>query len=136
MYSKTRAEGFGAEVKRRIMLGTYTLSAGYYDAYYIKATQVRELMRREMEKAFESVDLIISPTAPTPPFKFGEKINDPLAMYLSDIYTATANLTGNPAISVPFGQVHDGRPVGVQLMAPFLDELSLFQISHILENLR
>ena len=93
-------------------------------------------MRQEMENAFKSVDLIISPTAPTPPFKIGEKIDDPLAMYLSDIYTATANLTLNPAISVPFGTVADGRPVGVQLMAPHLGELSLFQIAHILEQLR
>ena len=136
MYADTRSRGFGNEVKRRIMLGTYTLSSGYYDAYYLKAARVRELMRQEMENAFKSVDLIISPTAPTPPFKIGEKIDDPLAMYLSDIYTATANLTLNPAISVPFGTVADGRPVGVQLMAPHLGELSLFQIAHILEQLR
>jgi aspartyl-tRNA(Asn)/glutamyl-tRNA(Gln) amidotransferase subunit A len=93
-------------------------------------------MRQEMETAFKSVDLIISPTAPTPAFRIGEKIDDPLAMYLSDIYTATANLTLNPAISVPFGAALDGRPVGVQFMAPYMGELLLFQISHILENLR
>ncbi len=136
MYADTRSQGFGDEVKRRIMLGTYTLSSGYYDAYYLKAARVRELMRQEMDSAFGSVDLIICPTAPTPAFKRGEKISDPLAMYLSDIYTATANLTGHPAISVPFGAVADGRPVGVQFMAPYLHELSLFQISHILESLR
>jgi len=136
MYADTRSRGFGDEVKRRIMLGTYTLSSGYYDAYYLKAARVRELMRREMEEAFQSIDLIICPTSPTPPFRIGEKINDPLAMYLSDVYTVTASLTGGPAISVPFGAVADGRPVGVQFMARYLDELSLFQISHILEKLR
>jgi len=136
MYADTRSRGFGDEVKRRIMLGTYTLSSGYYDAYYLKAARVREQMRREMDNAFKSVDLIICPTSPTPPFKIGDKINDPLAMYLSDVYTVTASLTGGPAISVPFGAVADGRPVGVQFMAPYLGELSLFQISHILERLR
>jgi aspartyl-tRNA(Asn)/glutamyl-tRNA(Gln) amidotransferase subunit A len=136
MYSDTRDKGFGVEAKRRIMLGTYALSSGYYDAYYVKASQVRELLRREIAEAFNSVDLIISPTSPTPPFKLGEKINDPLAMYLSDIYTVTANLTGIPAISVPYGTTSDGLPVGVQFMAKYLDELSLFQISHILESLK
>jgi aspartyl-tRNA(Asn)/glutamyl-tRNA(Gln) amidotransferase subunit A len=136
MYADTRSKGFGDEVKRRIMLGTYTLSSGYYDAYYLKAARVRELMRQEMDSAFGSVDLIICPTAPTPAFKRGERIDDPLAMYLSDIYTATVNLTGHPAISIPFGAVPDGRPVGVQFMAPYLHELSLFQISHMLESLR
>lgn len=136
MYSDTRDKGFGIEAKRRIMLGTYALSSGYYDAYYLKAASVRELLRREIAEAFDSVDLIISPTSPTPPFKLGEKINDPLAMYLSDIYTVTANLTGIPAISVPYGTTSDGLPVGVQFMAKYLDELSLFQISHILESLK
>jgi aspartyl-tRNA(Asn)/glutamyl-tRNA(Gln) amidotransferase subunit A len=134
MYGDTRAKGFGAEVKRRIMLGTYTLSSGYYDAYYIKASKVRELLRREVERAFEKCDLIICPTSPTPPFKLGEKISDPLAMYLSDAYTVTANLTGHPAISVPYGNSADGRPIGVQIMGRYLDELSLFQVAHILEN--
>ncbi len=136
MYSDTRDKGFGAEVKRRIMLGTYTLSSGYYDAYYLKAARVRELLRREIDEAFNSVDLIICPTSPTPPFKLGEKINDPLAMYLSDVYTVTANLTGVPAISVPFGVSSTGLPIGVQFMAKYLDEKSLFQMSHILEQLR
>lgn len=135
MYGDTRAKGFGAEVKRRIMLGTYTLSSGYYDAYYIKASKVRELLRREVERAFEKCDLIICPTSPTPPFKLGEKISDPLAMYLSDAYTVTANLTGHPAISVPYGKSADGRPIGVQFMSRYLDELSLFQVAHLLENI-
>jgi aspartyl-tRNA(Asn)/glutamyl-tRNA(Gln) amidotransferase subunit A len=127
MYCKTRQAGFGAEVKRRIILGTYVLSAGYYDAYYLKAQKVRELLRRDFEKAFAQVDLILTPTTPTAAFKIGEKIDDPLAMYLSDIYTAPANLAGIPAISMPCGNTSDGRPVGVQLMAPMFDELSLFQ---------
>ncbi len=136
MYGDTRAQGFGREVKRRIMLGTYTLSSGYYDAYYIKASKVRELLRREVETAFEKCDLIICPTSPTPPFKLGERISDPLTMYLSDAYTVTANLTGHPAISVPYGNASDGRPIGVQFVSRYLDEMSLFQISHILESLR
>jgi aspartyl-tRNA(Asn)/glutamyl-tRNA(Gln) amidotransferase subunit A len=136
MYNTTRAKGFGAEVKRRIMLGTYVLSSGYYEAYYRKASRVRELIRRDFEKAFEKVDLIISPTSPTPAFKIGEKMTDPLAMYLSDIYTVSANLACICAISVPFGEVKDGRPVGVQLAAPWFGELSLFQIANILEKLK
>jgi len=136
MYSTTRTKGFGTEVKRRIMLGTYVLSAGYYDAYYVKASKVRELIRREFENAFEKVDLIISPTSPTPAFKIGERVSDPLAMYLSDIYTVSANLACICAISVPFGSVSDGRPVGVQFAAPWFGELSLFQIANILEKLR
>jgi len=135
MYSDTRAAGFGAEVKRRSMLGTHVLSSGYYDSYYRKASQVRELLRREFEEAFETVDLIITPTTPTPAFKLGEKSDDPLAMYLSDIYTVSANLAGIPAISIPFGRVPDGRPVGVQFMAPHLGELSLFQVAHALQAL-
>ncbi len=135
MYADTRARGFGPEVKRRIMLGTYTLSSGYYDAYYIKASRVRELLRRDFETAFQQVDLIISPTSPTPPFALGERIADPLTMYLSDVYTVSASLTGNPAISIPFGAVPDGRPVGVQFMARHFDELSLFQIARLLEQL-
>ncbi len=133
MYGQTRTKGFGAEVKRRIMLGTYVLSSGYYDAYYRKASQVRELMRLEFESVFKQVDLLISPTSPTPAFKLGDKVTDPLAMYLSDIYTAPANLAGIPAISVPFGKVADGRPVGVQFIAPYLHESSLFQIAHALK---
>jgi aspartyl-tRNA(Asn)/glutamyl-tRNA(Gln) amidotransferase subunit A len=136
MYKKTRRAGFGAEVKRRILLGTYVLSAGYYEAYYFKAQQVRELLRSDFEKAFEEVDLLITPTSPTAAFRMGERLTDPLAMYLSDIYTAPANLAGIPAISVPCGTVADGRPVGIQFMAQAFDELSLFQAATRLEKLR
>jgi aspartyl-tRNA(Asn)/glutamyl-tRNA(Gln) amidotransferase subunit A len=136
MYGDTRASGFGAEVKRRIMLGTYVLSSGYYDAYYIKASKVRELMRRELEEAFTKVDLIISPTAPTPAFKIGEKVDDPLAMYLSDAYTIPACLAGIPAISIPYGSAADGRPVGVQFTAAGFNELALFQMAKMMEGLR
>lgn len=132
MYSDTRARGFGAEVKRRIMLGTYALSAGYYDAYYTKAAQVRELMRREFEESFKSIDLILSPTAPTPAFKLREKITDPLAMYLSDIYTAPASLAGVPAISVPLARSKAGLPIGIQFIARPFDEPTLFQIAEAL----
>ncbi|UCC43653.1 MAG: Asp-tRNA(Asn)/Glu-tRNA(Gln) amidotransferase subunit GatA [Candidatus Zixiibacteriota bacterium] len=135
MYAATREAGFGREVKRRIMLGTYVLASGYYDRYYVKAMEVRELMRREFEEVFKEVDLLISPTAPTPAFKLGEKTHDPLAMYLSDIYTIPASQTGVPALSVPFGQAEDGRPIGVQFTAPWLDELSLFRIAHRLDHL-
>ena len=103
MYERTRDEGFGPEVKRRIMLGTYVLSAGYYDAYYLKAQQVRTLLRQDYERAFERVDLVATPTTPTPAFKLGEKTSDPLQMYLNDIFTVSANLTGLPAISLPCG---------------------------------
>ncbi|HEX2897799.1 MAG TPA: amidase family protein, partial [candidate division Zixibacteria bacterium] len=136
MYNTTRAKGFGAEVKRRIMLGTYVLSSGYYEAYYRKASKVRELIRQDFEKAFQKVDLIISPTTPSPAFKIGEKVTDPLAMYLSDIYTVSANLACICAISVPFGQVKDGRPVGVQFAAPWFGELTLFQMANILGKLK
>jgi len=136
MYSKTRQAGFGSEVKRRIMLGTYVLSAGYYDAYYLKAQKVRELLRLDFENAFRRVDLLLTPTSPTAAFKIGERIDDPLAMYLSDIYTAPANLAGIPAISIPCGTATDGRPVGLQLMAPAFDELSLFQASARFEKLK
>ncbi|MDH4156347.1 MAG: Asp-tRNA(Asn)/Glu-tRNA(Gln) amidotransferase subunit GatA [candidate division Zixibacteria bacterium] len=134
MYAATRTAGFGDEVKRRIMLGTYALSAGYYDAYYLKASRVRELIRRDFRKAFEKVDLIITPTTPTLAFRLGEKIDDPLAMYLSDVYTVPVNLAGIPAISVPGGHSSDGRPVGVQFTAPRFDELALFQMALCLER--
>jgi aspartyl-tRNA(Asn)/glutamyl-tRNA(Gln) amidotransferase subunit A len=136
MYGDTRASGFGAEVKRRIMLGTYVLSSGYYDAYYIKASKVRELMRRELAEAFTKVDLIISPTAPTPAFRIGEKIDDPLAMYLSDAYTIPASLAGIPAISVPYGEASDGRPIGVQFTASGFNELALFQMANVIEEMK
>ncbi len=136
MYRRTRSAGFGREVKRKIMLGTYVLSAGYYDEFYLKAARVRELVRKEFRAAFEKVDLIISPTSPTAAFKLGERVKDPLSMYLSDVYTAPANLAGIPGLSVPFGRTDDGRPVGVQFLAPVFGEVSLFQVAHILSGKR
>lgn len=135
MYRETRGVGFGPEVKRRIMLGTYVLSSGYYEAYYHRAGQVRELMRREFDEAFKKVDLIISPTSPTTAFRLGERIEDLLAMYLSDVYTCPSSLTGNPALSVPCGSDSRGRPVGVQFIAPYFNETALFQIARRLEQL-
>lgn len=130
MYRKTRAEGFGPEVKRRIMLGTYTLSAGYYDAYYKKALQVRRMIRNDYDLAFQDVDVIVGPTTPNPAFKIGEKASDPLTMYLEDLYTVTANLAGLPAISIPCGFTKAGLPIGLQLQGKSLDELTLLQIGH------
>jgi aspartyl-tRNA(Asn)/glutamyl-tRNA(Gln) amidotransferase subunit A len=122
MYLKTRDEGFGPEVKRRIMLGTYVLSAGYYDAYYLKAQQVRTLIRRDYEAAFERCDVVAMPTSPTPAFRLGERTDDPLQMYLADIFTVSANLTGLPAISVPGGTSSEGLPIGLQLTGRAFDE--------------
>jgi aspartyl-tRNA(Asn)/glutamyl-tRNA(Gln) amidotransferase subunit A len=122
MYSKTREEGFGPEVKRRIMLGTYVLSSGYYDAYYSKAQKVRALVKRDYQKAFASCDAILTPTSPSVAFKIGEKSDDPLAMYLNDVYTVSANLAGTPALSVPCGLSSDGLPIGVQLIGNFWSE--------------
>lgn len=133
MYRRTRSQGFGAEVKRRIMLGTYVLSAGYYDAYYYKAQQVRELIRRDFEQAFQKVDLLITPTAPTVAFSRGDKVSDPLAMYLSDIFTAPANLAGIPALSAPCGFTSEKLPVGLQFIGPPFGEAMLFQASYALE---
>lgn len=133
MYKKTRSEGFGPEVKRRIMLGTYALSSGYYDAYYLKALKVRTLIRKDFEKMFEKFDIVASPTSPTPPFKFGEKSDDPLTMYLSDVYTIPVNLAGIPAISVPCGFI-DGLPVGLQLMAPAFEEGRLLRVAYAFEQ--
>jgi len=130
MYRKTRDEGFGAEVKRRIMLGTYVLSAGYYDAYYLKAQKVRTLLRQDFSKAFQQCDAILTPTTPTPAFKFGEKVDDPLAMYLNDIYTVTANLAGVPGISVPCGLSSEGLPIGLQLLGPNWSEAELLRLAH------
>jgi aspartyl-tRNA(Asn)/glutamyl-tRNA(Gln) amidotransferase subunit A len=127
MYERTRDQGFGAEVKRRIMLGTYVLSAGYYDAYYLKAQQVRTLLRQDYDRAFESVDVIAMPTAPTPAFKLGEKTNDPLQMYLADIFTVSANLAGLPAISVPCGFSSETLPIGMQLTGRMFDEATLLR---------
>jgi len=135
MYAATRAAGFGREVKRRIMLGTHVLSTGYYDDYYLRAARVREKIRAEFDRAFSEVDLLISPTTPTPSFRLGEKLRDPLEMYRSDIYTVPASLAGIPAISVPFGRSSDGRPIGVQFMADRFNEHRVFQIAHTVEGL-
>jgi len=134
MYSRTRHQGFGAEVKRRIMLGTYALSAGYYDQYYGKAQKVRSLIEADFRKAFESCDLIATPTSPTPAFKLGEKTDDPLEMYLSDIYTITLNLAGVPGISVPCGLSSKGLPIGIQLVGKHFDEALLIRAAHHLER--
>ena len=126
MYRATRQEGFGAEVKRRVMLGTYALSSGYYDAYYAKAQAVRTLIRRDFEQAFEAVDVLVTPTMPTTVFRLGEKIGDPLQMYLSDLYTVSASLAGVPAISVPCGFSREGLPIGLQIVGrPFEEEMIL-----------
>ncbi len=130
MYRKTRDEGFGPEVKRRIMLGTYVLSAGYYDAYYLKAQKVRMLLRQDFARAFENCDVLLTPTTPTPAFKFGEKVDDPLAMYLNDIYTVTANLAGVSGISVPCGLSSEGLPIGMQLLGPYWSEGTLLRVAH------
>ncbi len=130
MYRKTRDEGFGPEVKRRIMLGTYVLSAGYYDAYYLKAQKVRTLLRQDFVNAFAKCDAVLTPTTPTPAFLFGEKVDDPLAMYLNDIFTVTANLAGVPGISVPCGLSADGLPIGLQLMGPYWSEAQLLRLAH------
>ncbi|HKY34179.1 MAG TPA: Asp-tRNA(Asn)/Glu-tRNA(Gln) amidotransferase subunit GatA [Candidatus Polarisedimenticolia bacterium] len=133
MYRRTRAEGFGAEVKRRIMLGTYALSAGYYDAYYLKAMKVRTLIRRDFELAFRQADVLLGPTTPSPAFRFGEKLDDPLSMYLSDIYTVTANLAGIPGLSLPCGFTRDGLPIGCQLLGRFFGERALLSAAAGLE---
>ena len=133
MYTRTRATGFGAEVKRRIMIGTYVLSAGYYDAYYLKAQKVRTLIKQDFEKAFESVDVLACPTAPTTAFKAGEKTTDPLSMYLVDLMTIPANLAGLPGISVPCGFDQNGLPIGLQLIGKVLREDQLFQVAYAYE---
>jgi aspartyl-tRNA(Asn)/glutamyl-tRNA(Gln) amidotransferase subunit A len=130
MYCKTRAEGFGAEVKRRIMIGTYALSAGYYDAYYLKAQQLRRLIAQDFERAFESCDVIMGPATPTTAFKIGEKTDDPVAMYLNDIYTVPINLAGLPGMSIPAGFAPDGLPVGLQLVGRYFDEARLLNVAH------
>jgi aspartyl-tRNA(Asn)/glutamyl-tRNA(Gln) amidotransferase subunit A len=136
MYRKTREEGFGAEVKRRIMLGTYVLSAGYYDAYYRKAQQVRALLKEDFRKAFESCDAIITPTSPTPAFLIGEKVDNPLAMYLNDIYTVTANLAGVPGLNVPCGLSSNRLPIGFQLLGAYWSESSLLKLGDAYESAR
>ena len=134
MYARTRSEGFGAEVKRRIMLGTYALSAGYYDAYYVHAQRVRSLIRSDYDEAFASVDAIAMPTTPTPAFRIGERIDDPLAMYLGDVFTVSANLTGLPAISLPAGLTRARLPLGFQLIGRPFDEATLLRIGAVLER--
>jgi len=136
MYRQTRDGGFGMEVKRRIMLGTYALSAGYYDAYYLKAQKVRTLLTRDFDEAFKKVDVIAAPTAPTPAFKLGEKVDDPLAMYLADIYTVTANLAGIPGISVPCGENREGLPIGLQIFGRHFDEATVLRVAHAYEQSR
>src|SRR4051812_40218948 len=134
MYSKTREEGFGAEVKRRIMLGTYVLSSGYYDAYYSKAQKVRNLVKQDYVSAFKKCDAIVTPTSPSVAFKIGERSDDPLAMYLSDIYTVSANLAGVPAISVPCGLSDEGLPIGLQLVGNFWSEDVLLNLAYTYES--
>lgn len=136
MYRHSRDEGFGAEVKRRILLGTYALSAGYYDAYYLKAQQVRRLLAEEFLRAFADVDAIVTPTAPTPAFKLGEKAGDPLAMYLADIYTVTASLAGICGVTVPCGTTTAGLPVGMQVLAAHLNEATAFRVARAVEAAR
>ncbi|HEY0097978.1 MAG TPA: amidase family protein, partial [Pyrinomonadaceae bacterium] len=134
MYRRTREEGFGAEVKRRIMLGTYVLSSGYYDAYYLKAQKVRTLLKQDFARAFERCDAIITPTSPTTAFLLGEKTDDPLAMYLNDIYTVTANLAGIPGLSIPCGLSSSGLPIGMQLLGAHWSEPTLFRLAEAYER--
>ena len=134
MYRKTRGAGFGSEVKRRIVLGTYVLSAGYYDAYYLKGQKVRALIAQDFQDAFQKVDAIITPTSPVPPFKLGERTSDPLQMYLADIYTVTGSLAGIPGISVPCGQIAAKLPVGLQIFGPAFGELVVLRLAYALEQ--
>jgi aspartyl-tRNA(Asn)/glutamyl-tRNA(Gln) amidotransferase subunit A len=134
MYQNTRGEGFGTEVKRRIMLGTYVLSHGYYDAYYLKAQKVRALIARDFTNAFRHVDAIVAPVSPYPAFKIGEKVDDPVAMYLSDIYTITGSLAGIPCMSVPCGYTSDGLPVGLQILCNHFDEAKMFRLAAAFEK--
>jgi aspartyl-tRNA(Asn)/glutamyl-tRNA(Gln) amidotransferase subunit A len=134
MYRRSRDQGFGAEVKRRIMLGTYALSAGYYDAYYLKAQKVRTLLTRDFEEAFKKVDAIVGPVSPTAAFKLGEKVDDPLAMYLADIYTVTADLAGIPGISVPCGETREKLPIGLQILGRHFDESTILRVAQASEK--
>jgi aspartyl-tRNA(Asn)/glutamyl-tRNA(Gln) amidotransferase subunit A len=134
MYGRTRALGFGPEVKRRIMLGTYVLSAGYYDAYYLKAQQVRTLIRKDYEEAFERVDVVAMPTSPTAAFRIGERVDDPLQMYLGDVFTVSANLAGLPAVSIPCGFTSEGLPIGMQLTGRMFDEAAVLRIADAYER--
>jgi aspartyl-tRNA(Asn)/glutamyl-tRNA(Gln) amidotransferase subunit A len=134
MYRRSRDQGFGAEVKRRIMLGTYALSAGYYDAYYLKAQKVRTLLVRDFEEAFKQVDAIVTPTSPTAAFKLGEKVDDLLSMYLADIFTVTADMAGIPGISVPCGETKENLPVGLQILGKHFDEATILRVAHACEQ--
>ena len=134
MYENTRAVGFGEEVRRRIMIGTYVLSAGYYDAYYVKAMKVRTLILNDFKRAFEGVDTILTPTAPSPAFPIEEQMDDPIQMYLNDIFTVPASLAGLPAISLPAGLSDEGLPLGLQLITKPFDELTLFKVAGVMEK--
>jgi aspartyl-tRNA(Asn)/glutamyl-tRNA(Gln) amidotransferase subunit A len=134
VFAHTRGEGFGAEVKRRILLGTFALSSGYYDAYYGRAQKVRAAIRKEMETSFQDFDVLLTPTTPTVAFALGDKVDDPLSMYMNDILTVTANLAGIPAISLPCGRSNEGLPIGLQLMAPRFGEEKLFRVAAAYEN--
>ena len=134
MYGATRAQGFGDEVKRRIMLGTYALSAGYFDAYYGKALKVRRIISDDFARAYEKVDAILTPTSPMVAFPFGDKVDDPMSMYLCDVYTIPSNLAGHPAMSVPFGTGAHNLPVGVQVLAPTLGEVAMFRVAGAIES--
>jgi aspartyl-tRNA(Asn)/glutamyl-tRNA(Gln) amidotransferase subunit A len=134
MYGKTREQGFGEEVKRRIILGTYVLSGGYYDAYYLKAQKVRTLMRTDFEQAFQKCDALLTPTTPTPAFKIGENTDDPLKMYLNDIFTVTANIAGIPGLSIPCAKTSEGLPVGLQILGPALGEERVLHVGHAVEQ--
>ena len=134
LYKKSRSEGFGAEVKRRIMLGTFALSSGYYDAYYKKALKVRSLVRNDFDSAFEKCDFILSPVAPTVAYKIGEKTSDPLEMYMGDAYSVPVNIAGIPALSMPCGSGEFGMPVGMQLIGPAFSEALLYRAGYAFEN--
>ena len=134
MYELTRAAGFGAEVRRRVLIGTYVLSAGYYDAYYLKAQRVRTLIARDFAEAFATVDCILTPTAPSAAFAIGEKADDPLAMYLNDVFTVPANLAGLPALSVPAGLSEDGLPLGLQVIGRGFDEATVLRVGEVIER--
>jgi aspartyl-tRNA(Asn)/glutamyl-tRNA(Gln) amidotransferase subunit A len=133
-YRQTRGQGFGSEVKRRIMLGTYALSAGYYDAYYLKAGQVRTLIRRDFDRALDRCDVLVAPTSPTTAFKIGEKVDDPLQMYLSDVFTLALSLAGLPGLSLPCGFDADGLPIGLQIMGGAFDETAVLRVAHAYEQ--
>jgi aspartyl-tRNA(Asn)/glutamyl-tRNA(Gln) amidotransferase subunit A len=134
MYENTRAEGFGAEVKRRVLIGTYVLSAGYYDAYYLKAQRLRSLILRDFIQAFEKVDAILTPATPTAAFAIGDRMDDPIAMYLNDVFTVPVNLAGLPGISVPAGLSPDGLPLGLQLIGRAFDEATLLRVARSVEQ--